>query len=60
MVVKRKKKEEQNKTLYEKPIADQLNVSLEDLQTNMPIYPTWGIKKIAKVKTSFSTVIKLI
>jgi transposase len=35
--------EEQNMTLYEKPTAAQLDVSLEELRSEMPIEPAWGI-----------------
>lgn len=48
-----KLEEEQNKTLYEKPIADQLDVSLEELRTKIPIEPAWGIKKNSEGKNVF-------
>ena len=48
-----KLEEEQNKTLYEKPIAEQLDVSLEELRTEIPIEPAWGIKKNSEGKNVF-------
>lgn len=48
-----KLEEEQNKTLYEKPIADQLNVSLEELRSEIPVEPAWGIKKNSEGKNVF-------
>jgi len=48
-----KQQEEQCKTLYEKPIADQLDVSLDELRKEMPINPAWGIKKNSEGKNEF-------
>lgn len=48
-----KLEEEQNKTLYEKPIAEQLNVSLEELRSEIPVEPAWGIKKNSEGKNVF-------
>jgi transposase len=48
-----KLEEEQNKTLYEKPIADQLDVSLEKLRNEIPFEPAWGIKKNSEGKNVF-------
>ncbi|WP_071461520.1 IS5/IS1182 family transposase [Bacillus massilinigeriensis] len=48
-----KREEEQNKTLYEKTIADQLDVSLEELRSEMPVEPAWGIKKNSEGKNVF-------
>jgi transposase len=45
--------EEQNMTLYEKPIAAQLDVSLEELRSEMPLEPAWGIKKNSEGKNVF-------
>lgn len=50
---KQKLEEEQNKTLYEKPIAEQLGVSLEELRSEIPIEPAWGIKKNSEGKNVF-------
>jgi transposase len=48
-----KREEELAKTLYEKPIAAQLNVSLEELRSKVPILPTWGVKKNSEGKNEF-------
>lgn len=48
-----KRVEELNMTLYEKPIAAQLDVSQEELRSEMPIEPTWGIKKNSEGKNVF-------
>jgi transposase len=48
-----KLEEDQNKTLYEKPITDQLDVSLEELRSEIPIEPAWGIKKNSEGKNVF-------
>lgn len=48
-----KLEEEQNKTLYEKPITEQLDVSLEELRSEIPIKPAWGIKKNSEGKNVF-------
>ncbi len=48
-----KLEEEQNKTLFEKPIAEQLDVSLEELRSEIPIEPAWGIKKNSEGKNVF-------
>ncbi|WP_066148204.1 transposase [Neobacillus novalis] len=48
-----KLEEEQNKTLFEKPIAEQLDVSLEELRSEIPIEPAWSIKKNSEGKNVF-------
>ncbi|PLR88958.1 transposase [Bacillus sp. T33-2] len=48
-----KRAEELNKTLYEKTIAAQLDVSLEELRSEMPVEPAWGIKKNSEGKNVF-------
>lgn len=48
-----KLEEEQNKTLYEKTIAEQFDVSLKELRTEIPIEPAWGIKKNSEGKNVF-------
>jgi transposase len=48
-----KLEEEQNKSLYEKPIAEQLDVSLEELRSEIPVEPAWGIKKNSEGKNVF-------
>jgi hypothetical protein len=55
-----KREEEKNKTLFEKPVAYQLDVSLEELRTEMPLEPAWGVKKTLKVRTNSGMVTKLI
>lgn len=50
---RQKREEELNKTLYEKTIADQLDVPFEELQSEMPIEPAWGIKKNSEGKNVF-------
>lgn len=45
--------EEQSKSLYEKPIADQLDIPLEELRNEIPINPAWGIKKNSEGKNVF-------
>jgi transposase len=44
---------EANLPLYEKPIEAQLDVSLDDLRTLIPIEPKWGIKKNSEGKNTF-------
>ncbi|MBD8068116.1 transposase [Bacillus sp. PS06] len=48
-----KLEEEQTKSLYEKPIADQLDSSLEELRNEIPTDPAWGIKKNSEGKNVF-------
>lgn len=45
--------EEQTKSLYEKPIANQLDISLEELRNEIPTDPAWGIKKNSEGKNVF-------
>lgn len=45
--------EQLNLALYEKPISAQLDVSLEELRSEMPIEPAWGIKKNSEGKNVF-------
>ncbi|MGG4462634.1 transposase, partial [Micromonospora provocatoris] len=47
-----KQVENENKNIYEKTIADQLGVSLEELESEMPIQPKWGIKKNSEGKNT--------
>lgn len=47
-----KQAEEESKGIYEKTIADQLDVSLEELESEMPIQPKWGIKKNSEGKNT--------
>ncbi|PGS45881.1 transposase [Bacillus sp. AFS041924] len=47
-----KQAENENKSIYEKTIADQLDVSLEELEAEMPIQPKWGIKKNSEGKNT--------
>ncbi|MFC7372286.1 transposase, partial [Fictibacillus iocasae] len=48
-----KREEEDKKTLYEKTIAAQLDVSLEELRSEIPLDPAWGIKKNSEGKNVF-------
>jgi transposase len=48
-----KREEELNKTLFEKTISVQLDVSLEELRSEVPIEPAWGVKKNSKGKNEF-------
>ncbi|MEK3989673.1 transposase [Robertmurraya sp. FSL R5-0851] len=48
-----KLEEQLNMTLYEKPISAQLDVSLEELRSEMPVEPAWGIKKNSEGKNEF-------
>jgi transposase len=48
-----KREEQLKRTLYEKTIADQLDVSLEELRSEMPVEPAWGIKKNSEGKNVF-------
>ncbi|MCC5468747.1 transposase, partial [Pelosinus baikalensis] len=48
-----KLEEEENKALYEKKIEAQLEVSLEELRSEMPIEPAWGIKKNSEGKNTY-------
>ena len=45
--------EQSNMTLYEKPIVAQLDVPLEELRSEMPLEPAWGIKKNSEGKNVF-------
>lgn len=48
-----KQEQENQKTIYEKTIEDQLDISLETLRTDVPIQPNWGIKKNSEGKNTF-------
>lgn len=48
-----KAEKEANLSLYEKPMEAQLDVSLDDLRTFVPIDPKWGIKKNSEGKNTF-------
>lgn len=48
-----KAEKEVNLPLYEKPIEAQLDVSLDDLRTLIPIDPKWGIKKNSEGKNAY-------
>lgn len=48
-----KQEEELNKTLFEKTIADQLEVPLEELRSKIPMEPAWGVKKNSEGKNEF-------
>lgn len=48
-----KQEQENQKTIYEKTIADQLDISLETLRSDIPIHPNWGIKKNSEGKNTF-------
>ncbi len=48
-----KKEQEAQKSLYEKTIADQLDATLEDLRSQVPVKPDWGIKKNSEGKNVF-------
>ncbi|QOS97246.1 transposase [Brevibacterium sp. JNUCC-42] len=50
---KQKQEKEAQKSLYEKTIAAQLDVTLEDLRSQVPIKPDWGIKKNSDGKNMF-------
>ncbi|PUA38388.1 hypothetical protein C8Z91_14480 [Paenibacillus elgii] len=50
---KQKQEEEAQKSLYEKSIATQLDVLLEDLRSQVPVKPDWGIKKNSEGKNVF-------
>ncbi|QOS99863.1 transposase [Brevibacterium sp. JNUCC-42] len=50
---KQKQEKEAQKSLYEKNIATQLNMTLEDLWSQVPIKPDWGIKKNSDGKNIF-------
>jgi len=53
-----KKEEALNQTLFEKTVAAQVDATYEELRSDIPIEPKWGIKKTAKVKMSFDLAIK--
>lgn len=44
---------EANLPIYEKKIEDQLDVSLEELRSSIPIDPKWGVKKNSEGKNMF-------
>jgi len=50
---KEKQEQESQKSIYEKKVADQLDVTLEELRTQAPINPAWGIKKNSEGKNEF-------
>lgn len=47
---KQKQEEEAQKSLYEKSISAQLDVPLEELRSQVPLQPDWGIKKNSEGK----------
>src|SRR5690606_15734442 len=50
---KEKQEQDSQKTIYEKTVADQLDVPLEELRAQAPISPAWGIKKNSEGKNQF-------
>lgn len=50
---KEKQERDEQKTVYEKTIEDQLDVDLKTLRTTVPIEPNWGIKKNSEGKNTF-------
>lgn len=50
---KQKQEEEAQKSLYEKSISAQLDVPLEELRSQVPVQPDWGIKKNSEGKNVF-------
>jgi transposase len=50
---KKNKREKIKKTIFEKTIEDQLDISLETLRVDVPIHPSWGIKKNSEGKNTF-------
>lgn len=44
---------EANLPIFEKTIADQLDVSLKELRSSVPIKPKWGVKKNSEGKNIF-------
>jgi transposase len=50
---KQKQEEEGQQSLYEKSIADQLDVPVETLRSEIPTEPAWGIKKNSEGKNVF-------
>jgi transposase len=48
-----KAEEEANLPLYQKTIAAQLDVSLSELRSSVPIQPEWGVKKNSQGKNIF-------
>jgi transposase len=51
---KQKQEEEAQQSLYEKTIADQLDVPVETLRSEIPMEPAWEFKKIVKGRTFFA------
>ena len=51
--LKEQAEREANLPLYEKKIADQLDVSLEELRTSVPQEPKWGVKKNSEGQNVF-------
>jgi transposase len=51
--LKEKTEKEEKLPLYEKPIEAQLDVSLDDLRTLVPIDPKWGVKKNSEGKNAY-------
>ena len=50
---KQKQEQKAQQTLFEKSIAAQLEVPFEDLRDQIPLGPTWGIKKNSEGKNVF-------
>jgi transposase len=50
---KQKQEDEAQKNVFEKSIAAQLDVTFEDLRSEIPIDPAWGIKKNSEGKNVF-------
>lgn len=48
-----KAEREANLPIYEKKIEDQLDVSLQELRSSIPIQPKWGIKKNSEGKNVY-------
>ncbi|OEH92469.1 IS5/IS1182 family transposase, partial [Bacillus solimangrovi] len=48
--LKEQVEQEAGRTLYEKEIAHQLSASLDELRSEVPLTPTWGIKKNSERK----------
>ncbi|KAA0956189.1 transposase [Planococcus sp. ANT_H30] len=48
-----KAEEEASLPLYEKKIADQLDILLSELRASVPIHPEWGVKKNSEGKNVF-------
>src|SRR5699024_11889943 len=51
--LKEKADKEANLPIYEKKIEDQLDVPLDELRTEIPQTPKWGVKKNSEGKNEF-------